>query len=169
MMCKRILFAAVGVVAACGSAATDGGSPDSGNGRTGPAQFNLTINTSGNGAVRGGGADCRGSCTTQAPSGQQFHLVAVPDSGATFTGWSAACSGAGGCDLTLDADRQVTAVFGAAAPPPPPPRGQNRLTVVVQGEGRVTSSPSGLDCDSSQCSADFTDGTTVTLTAAASS
>jgi hypothetical protein len=101
MMRKLILFAAVGVVAACGSAANDSGSPDSGTGRTGPAQFNLTINTSGNGAVRGAGADCRGSCTTQAPSGQQFHLVAVPDSGATFTGWSGACSGAGGCDLTL--------------------------------------------------------------------
>ena len=32
MMRKLILFAAVGVVAACGSAATDSGSPDSGTG-----------------------------------------------------------------------------------------------------------------------------------------
>ena len=161
MVRKLILFAAVGVVAACGSAATDVGNPDSGNGRTGPDQFNLTISTSGNGMVRGAGADCRGSCTAQGPSGQQFHLVAVPDPGATFTGWSGACSGAGGCDLTLDADRQVTAIFGAAAPPP---QGKNRLTVVVQGKGRVTSSPAGVDCDST-CNSDFPTGTAVTLTA----
>ncbi len=35
----------------------------------------------------------------------QVHLVAVPDTGAVFVGWAGACSGTGGCDLTLDAHR----------------------------------------------------------------
>ena len=138
---------------------------DGGSGSGGSTQINLKISTTGNGLVRGAGADCRGNCTAQYTSGSQVHLVAVADSGSSFVGWTGACSGAAGCDLTLDADRDVSATFAVA---PPPPVGNHRLTVVVQGKGRVTSSPSGLDCDSSQCSANFADGTVVTLTAAAS-
>ena len=111
-------------------------------------EVNLKITTTGNGLVRGVDADCRGSCTAAYASGTQVHLVAVPDSGASFVAWSGACSGTGTCDLTLDADREVNATF-AALPPPPP--NQHRLNVIVQGKGRVTSSPGGLDCDSSTC------------------
>ena len=143
----------------CGSSTSDGGSA-----RTGPTQVNLTITTAGNGLVRGPGADCRGNCTAPYVSGTQVHLVAVPDSGASFVAWSGACSGTGGCDLTLDADREVSATF-ATLPPPPP--SQHRLNVIVQGKGRVTSSPGGMDCDSSTCAADFADGTSVTLSATA--
>ena len=131
-----------------------------------PAQVNLKITTAGNGVVRGAGADCRGSCSAPHASGAQVHLVAVPDPGASFAAWSGACSGAGACDLTLNADQEVSATF--AALPPPPPR-QHRLNVIVQGNGRVTSSPGGLDCDSSTCAADFAAGTSVSLTAIAGS
>jgi List-Bact-rpt repeat protein len=152
------------IASGCGS-----GSPspaDGGSGGGGRTQINLTISTSGNGLVRGAGADCRGNCTAQYTAGSQVHLVAVADPGSSFVGWTGACSGAGGCDLTLDANRDVSATFAVA---PPPPVGNHRLTVVVQGNGRVTSSPAGLDCGSSRCSANFPDGTPVTLTAAASS
>jgi len=134
-----LVCVAAGLVAGCGS--SSGG----GSGRTDPTKVNLRLTTSGTGLVRGAGADCRGSCSAQYSAGAQVHLVAVPDSGASFMSWAGACSGTGGCDLTLDADREVSATFVATTPPP----AQHRLTVIVQGKGRVTSSPSGLDCDSS--------------------
>lgn len=60
-----------------------------------------------------------------------------------------------------------------APPPPPPPSVQRSLTVLGAGtgSGTVTSNPAGLDCTSTagvtsgSCSADFDDGTAVTLTA----
>ena len=151
------MFLVAAAVAACGS--SNGGSGD-----RSPSQATLRLTTSGNGVVRGAGADCRGNCSAQYVSGSQVHLVAMPDTGAVFVGWAGACSGSGGCDITLDADRDVSATFA-----PPPPQGQHRLTVVVQGKGRVTSSPAGIDCESSTCIADFSSGTTVTLTAAPAS
>jgi hypothetical protein len=158
---------ALAVGASCGSSSSiSASSPDGGSGRTSPIQVSLKITTEGNGLVRGIGADCRGSCTAPYVSGTQVHLVAVPDTGASFVSWSGACSGTGGCDLTLDADREVSATFATLAPPPP---SQHRLNVIVEGKGRVTSSPSGLDCDSSTCAADFAAGTSVTLTATAES
>ena len=154
------------LVASCGSGSSSGSNSNGGSGGGGSTQVGLKINTTGNGLVRGVGADCRGSCTTQLPVGTQVHLVAVPDSGASFVAWSGACSGTGGCDLTLDADREVSATF-ASAPLPPPD--QRRLTVTVTGSGQVKSSPPGLSCDSSTCSANFTAGASITLTATASS
>ena len=145
------------VAVACGSNGS-GGSPG-----TNPKQVTLRVTTTGSGVVRGAGADCRSSCSAQYAAGAQVHLVAVADSGFTFTGWAGSCGGTAGCDLTLDADADVSAVFQPALP-----SSQKRLTVIVQnGKGRVTSSPSGLDCDSGTCSADFATGTSVTLTPAA--
>jgi len=40
-----------------------------------------------------------------------------------------------------------------------------RLTVTVEGSGRVTSTPAGIDCTSATCFASFIDGTTVSLAA----
>jgi hypothetical protein len=123
-------------------------------------QVTLRVTTSGNGVVRGTGADCRASCSGQYAVGSQVHLVAVPDPGSGFTGWAGACGGSGGCDLAMDDDRDVSAVFSGSVP-----TGSHRLTVIAQGKGRVTSSPSGIDCDSATCSADFPGATSVTLTA----
>ncbi|MCA1828590.1 MAG: hypothetical protein LC689_16830 [Myxococcales bacterium] len=131
-----------------------------------PAQVALDLQTAGNGTVRGAGADCRGSCHVVYNPGAAVHLEAVPDSGYAFSGWSGACSGTAPCDLTLNANASALATFALA---PPAPVGNHRLRVVVQGKGHVTSSPAGLDCDSSQCSADFPEGTFVKLAAAASS
>src|SRR5207244_1978312 len=103
------------------------------------------------------GIDCRGACGAKFSPGTAVTLTAIPDAGASFTGWAKDCSGTGNCIVTLDSDRAVYAVFEAAQP---------ALSVSLIGSlgGRVTSSPSGIDCGST-CSAGFSPTTQVTLTA----
>jgi hypothetical protein len=150
------------VAIACGSSSDRS---QGGTGGGGSAQFALHLATTGDGLIRGAGSDCRGACTAQLAAGSQVQLQAVPDAGATFMGWSGACGGTGPCQVTLNADASVSATFARQAPPP----GSHRLTVIVEGKGRVVSSPSGIDCDSSTCSADFADGTAVSLAPTAAS
>ena len=152
---RAILAIAAVAAAACG------GSSEGTSESTGPVQVTLRVTTSGNGLVRGIGADCRTNCSATYPAGAQVHLAAIPDTGATFSGWAGACGGAGSCDLTLDADQEVSAAFTGATTT----TANHRLTAVAQGKGRITSSPAGIDCDSATCSADFAEGTSVTLTA----
>jgi hypothetical protein len=86
-------------------------------------------------------------------------LTGAAAANSTFAGWSGACTGTGNCTLTLDQDRAVTATFELV---------KHTLTVskAGSGAGTVTSSPAGIDCGGS-CSAQFTQGTSVTLTGAA--
>lgn len=120
----------------------------------------LAVTVIGDGAVHATGLDCRGACTQRFPKGTRLSLRPAPDSGATFAGWSGACSGQA-CDLTLDADAAVTARFDR----PPPPPALHRLTVASEGHGAVRSSPAAIDCGAA-CAADFNAGTQVTLSAA---
>src|SRR6267378_2434928 len=139
------------------------GSPPSGS--VGPTQATVRISTTGDGLVRGAGPDCRASCSATLATGTQVQLEAVPDAGATFTGWSGACGGTGPCQLTVSSDVSVTATFSQKPPPPPP--GTHRLSVMLQGSGRVVSSPAGIDCGAT-CSSQFDGGTAVSLVATAS-
>jgi len=144
-----------------GGPATDGGSPPP----PPPAKVLLQLQTNGAGLVQGSGADCRGSCGVSYDAGATVHLVAVADSGNGFVGWGGACAGSDThCDLTLSANQTVIANFGPL--PPPPPR-THTLTVSLDGQGRVTSSPAGMDCSGATCTADFSSGATVMLAAAA--
>jgi phospholipase C len=78
--------------------------------------------------------------------------------------------------LFLLASASVLALTGCGggsssppAPSPPPPQPQPaQLTVTVTGSGNVTSTPSGINCPST-CSADFSNGMAITLTATAAS
>jgi Divergent InlB B-repeat domain len=150
----RALTTVATVLALC--LACGGSSPPSGN--VGPGQATLHITTSGNGVVRGAGSDCRGTCTLTPAAGTQIQLQAVPDAGATFAGWSGACSGTGTCQVTVNGDVSVTATFTRR-------EGIRNLTVVVEGQGRVVSNPAGIDCPAAACSALFSGGTTVSLAA----
>jgi len=91
--------------------------------------------------------------------------MAVPDPGGSFAGWAGACSGTGGCDLTMSGDHDVTASFSSAPLPPP---GTARVSVqpVGNGTGRITSSPAGIDCPST-CMMTVPAGSPVSLTAQA--
>lgn len=56
--------------------------------------------------------------TTTFLSGEVVTLTATPDSSATFTGWTGACSGTGSCVVTMDGIKNVGAVFTHDTIPP---------------------------------------------------
>ncbi len=72
----------------------------------------LTINLSGTG---GGTIECEvegfvEGCEAKYPGGTDVVLVATPDAGSEFAGYSGACSGST-CALTMNANHDVTATF----------------------------------------------------------
>ncbi len=109
------------------------------------------------------GINCGSTCSATYNSGTVVTLTAAATSPSTFGGWSGGvCSGtAATCTVTMSQARSVTATFNP---------GTNTFALTVTkagtGTGTVTSSPSGINCGST-CSASYTSGTVVTLTAAA--
>jgi hypothetical protein len=85
-----------------------------------PGKAALTVLLDGHGSVRSSpaGIDCGGACIAIFDVGTSVALAATPDSGWSFDGWSGACTGSGGCALTLTGETRVTAKF--TGPPPPP-------------------------------------------------
>jgi hypothetical protein len=122
----------------------------------------LSVNKSGSGAsgttVSGSNISCGSSCAVFATNGAAFTLTASPGS-AVFGGWSGACSGTQlSCSGTINGRITVGASFLL----------QFTLSVGRSNPGTVTATPAGndrtLNCGGN-CSAKFTDGTVVTLTA----
>lgn len=123
----------------------------------------LTVTVTGSGRVTGGGINCGNGATTCSANvtvNASVTLSATRVSGATFTGWSGACSGTSTtCTLTMNAGKSVSATFGAAA--------ATTLTIGVTGRGTVSSSAG--KCIGSgpkkSCVQRFSAGTSVVLTA----
>jgi hypothetical protein len=122
----------------------------------------LTVSRAGTGSgsigSSPGGISCGDICVASFPHDGSVTLTATPASDSRFAGWSGDCSGTGACTFTMSAPHTVQATF-------------TRLQVLTltragSGSGRVTSNPAGIDCGSA-CSAGYTTGTSVTLTAAA--
>ncbi|MCB1918368.1 MAG: S8 family serine peptidase [Candidatus Competibacteraceae bacterium] len=62
------------------------------------------------------GIDCGSQCNVNFPTGAVVTLTAVPDPGSTFIGWNGDCAAsAGSCLITLDTDRNATAIFSTTA------------------------------------------------------
>lgn len=104
--------------------------------------------------------DCPGTCVADFPSNTVLDLVGIPDPGFELLAWGADCGGTAPsalCELTVNQPRNVTATF-------------ERIDVALSvrfegpGSGRVTSSPSGVDC-TADCSATFAPDTAVELNA----
>jgi uncharacterized repeat protein (TIGR03803 family) len=121
--------------------------------------YTLSVSKTGSGTVTSSpsGIDCGSTCSASFDAGTQVTLTASAASGSTFGGWSGACSGTGTCTLMMNSNQSVTAAFSL---------GTYSLSVSAIGSpgGKVTSSPSGINCGST-CSANFSAGTQVTLTA----
>lgn len=133
----------------------------------------LTVYKSGgNGKVTSSpsGINCGSDCTQRFTIGNNVTLTAAPSSGYEFAGWFGACSGTSPTFTWRFTGRSTcTASFRAVTAPPPPPASY-ALTVsrAGTGSGMVTSAPAGISCGST-CSASYTSGTSVTLTATAAS
>ena len=131
----------------------------------GGANFALTVTEAGTGTgtvtSSPTGINCPTTCTANFASGTVVTLTATPTGGATFFGWSGACSGNGACAVTMSAAKSVTATFNAGG-------GNFTLTAADAGTGTgtITSLPSGINCGTT-CSASFASGTVVKLTATA--
>ena len=61
------------------------------------------------------GINCGATCSASFTSGTSVGLSATAATGSTFTGWSGACTGTGGCAVVLDAAKSVTATFAVGA------------------------------------------------------
>jgi endoglucanase len=132
-----------------------------------PGTFALTVTRggAGSGTVTSSpsGINCGSTCSANYSSGTSVTLTAAAASGSTFAGWSGACTGTAACTVSMTAARSVTATFNTS--------GTTRslsVTKMGTGTGTVTSSPAGINCGNT-CTASYANGTSVTLSAAASS
>lgn len=122
----------------------------------------LSVTADGSGGVTSApaGISCRnGTCSKGFAVNSSVTLTAHPDAGASFTGWSGACTGSQlTCTVTMSADATAGAAFSTAA-------NSHQLSVTVTGVGSVSSSPAGINCTGGTCSTSFSTGSAVTLTA----
>ncbi len=83
------------------------------------SNFSLSVNKNGIGTVTSSpvGISCGGTCEAPFGSGQSVILTATAAAGSRFEGWSGACTGTTAtCTVTMNADKSVTATFGATEP-----------------------------------------------------
>src|ERR1022692_4660806 len=146
-----------------------GGSPSS-NQPSQTQNIALSVSHSGNGSgmvtSSDGKINCGATCSANYSAGATVTLTAAPNSGSTFDGWSGGgCTGtATTCTVTIVSAATVTANFITTGAP------TYTLTVSDSGSGlgMVTSSDGKINCGAT-CSANYSAGATVTLTAAPNS
>lgn len=108
------------------------------------------------------GLDCPGTCAALVAPNRSITLTATPDAASRFVGWGGRCSGVGSTAsfyVSTSGGNACTATFEAI------PR--HELTVSVVGQGEVTSAPGDIVCPG-DCTDDFVDQASVTLSASAS-
>lgn len=129
---------------------------------TSATSYPLTVQVVGTGSVTSSpaGINCPGTCSATFTSGTQVTLNAIAGTGYSFQGWTGSgCGTASSCAVTVNAAVSLTATFTSSGVPTYP------VAVSLSGPGTVTSSPAGINCGSS-CTANFPQGSQVTLTAA---
>lgn len=78
--------------------------------------WRLDVSATEGGSVRStanGGIDCQsGTCTHVFPTrGETVQLTAVPENGSELARWTGACAGRGSCEVTMQSNRTLGAVF----------------------------------------------------------
>ncbi len=102
-----------------------------------PTSYAVTVSKSGSGqgtiTSNLSGIDCGSDCSESYARGAQVVLSASTEGDSVFSGWTGACSGTGNCDLTMDGDKNVNAVFDLLSPPPPPAQGNVLISEIMVG------------------------------------
>ena len=129
-------------------------------------QYTVTAAKSGSGTgsvtSTPAGINCGATCSAEVNSGDSITLTAAASADSTFAGWSGGgCYGVGTCVVTPTAATSVTATFTLSTY-------TLSVTNAGAGDGTVTSAPSGINCGI-DCNEVYNHGTSVTLTATASS
>ncbi len=80
---------------------------------SGGGNASLTVSVTGSGTVASNpsGISCPSTCSHTFTGGSQVTLTPTPASGWAFSSWGGACSGSGGCTVTMNAAESVTATF----------------------------------------------------------
>ena len=106
--------------------------------------YTLSISKAGSGSgtvtSNTGGIDCGATCEADFPEADPATVVtltATPNLGATFEGWSGACSGTGTCQVTMNRARDVVANFSML--PAPVEQGEIRIRKAKPGPIKVGS------------------------------
>ena len=78
--------------------------------------YSLTVSLVGSGSVvsTDGSINCPGTCSNTYAGNTQVTLNATAGPGATFSGWSGACTGSGSCTMTMTQNLSVTGTFSGA-------------------------------------------------------
>ena len=127
------------------------------------AGVKLSVSISGSGGVySSNGFTCHtffsnsNECSQFFLPGTVHYLNIYPAYGFKISVLGGACSGTSSqCIVTMDSNKSFTVVFTAIFP--------RTLTVTASGPGRITSSPVGIDCQNATCTAEFPEGTSVSL------
>jgi len=123
------------------------------------------------------GISCGQTCAHDYALGTVVTLTATPNAGQFFVGWDGACSGAGTCEVTMDAEASVTAIFALGATVTLLPSGGLFEQSGCPGLGctthsdsaTITSNPAGMSCQwngafwSGFCTRRFPRGVPITL------
>ena len=105
-------------------------------------------------------SSCAASCNNNYASDTVVTLSATPSAGSTFAGWTGGCSGTGTCQLTMSADKVVTATFTNS------PTYAVTYTKAGTGSGTTSFSPSGTQSScAASCNNNYASDTVVTLSA----
>ncbi|MBV1911487.1 MAG: SdiA-regulated domain-containing protein [Kangiellaceae bacterium] len=131
-----------------------------GGGRTPDNNSTLNVAIVGSGVVTSSpaGINCGNDCTNDYPNSSQVSLSSVADEGFVFDRWEGACTGSSSCSVNMSSDRSVRATFIEESTT------QFELSITISGNGRVTSSPDGIDCES-DCTESYSSNSVVSLTA----
>jgi hypothetical protein len=120
----------------------------------GPGVVAIDFLGAGAGTVAGGGESCTSDCTRAFAIGVPVTFTATPAQGSFFAGWSGACTGSTGCQVTPEAaPRTLEATFIPVA--------TVQLTLRTTGPGTLTPEPAGASCGAG-CHA-YASGTTIRI------
>lgn len=82
--------------------------------------FTLAVSKQGNGTgtvfSNPPGIDCGATCTYSYPEGTIITVSAIPTPPSSFTGWSGSCSGAASCQIEMNSNKEIYALFECTLP-----------------------------------------------------